>query len=432
MTIDAGRPVISRGARTIAINTAAMAAGPLGAAALAPVLARVLGPEGRGQMAAVLAPLTFADAIATIGVPAAIAFYRARGTGSTRLVQLALPLLALSGALSYAALFWFAPVVSDQHGLDVTVVRVLWTAVIAGIFLAVLRACRQGESAWGRLNLEAVLGPVLRLVACSGVLLTGSGSAQLVTAVYLASGTVVGLVLLRRRPVAVSAVPAPDPTRRELVGYGARSWATGLSSVVNARIDQLFLAVVLPAGALGLYAVSVTVAELPGILYRAAAPVLFTRVAGGYGWAASARVVRLVTWSSLTMGAAVALVARPLVELVFGESFGDAAVTVQILVVGGVLAAGSTSLASVLAGQGRPGVVSLTEAGGVLVTLVGMVLAVPTWGAVGAAVTVSGTQAVVWSVRAVAFVRFSGLGAGSLVVLRRADVAAVVPSWRAR
>jgi O-antigen/teichoic acid export membrane protein len=419
--------LLSPGARTLAVNTMAMAAGPVGAALIAPILARTLGPDGRGQMAAILAPLTFADALATVGIPAAIAYYRARGSDATLLVRLALPLLVLSGAVSYGVLLWFAPVVADQQGLDVTVVRILWTAVIAAIFLTVLRGCRQGEAGWGRINLESALGPVLRVVACGGLFLIGSESAQLVTAVYLGSGIVVGVVLVRLRPVTVvPPEPHPDPTRGELLGYGFRSWTTSLSSVINARVDQLFLAVALPAAALGVYAVSVTVSQLPTILYLAAAPVLFTRVAGGYGWAESARVVRLVSWASLLLAVALALAAGPLVELVFGAAFSSAVPTIEILLVGSVFAAAATAIGSVLAGRGRPGLVSLTEAGGVVLTVGGMFLLVPTLGAVGAALTVTATQLVLWAVRAAAFTRSSGLGVNTLIVLRPSDVRAVL------
>ncbi|MGD9526574.1 oligosaccharide flippase family protein [Pseudonocardia sp.] len=417
----------------MAVNTLSMAAGPIGAALLAPILARTLGAEGRGEMAAILAPLTFADAFATVGIPAAIAYFRARGTGSARLVRLALPALVTAGLLAYLVLFLFAPTVAGRHGLDLGVVRILWAAVLAGIVLAVLRACRQGEANWTRLNLEAVLGPVLRVAACGALFLTGSESVQLVTAVYLGSGIVVGLVLVRPRAAAAHPLkPHAEPTRGELTSFGLRSWATTLSSVVNARIDQLVLAVALPAYQLGLYAVSVTVAELPSVLYRAAAPVLFTRVAGGYGWDGSARVVRLVAWSSAILATGLAVVAAPLVELVFGAEFAGAVVLVQILLAGAVLAASATAIGAVLAASGSPGLVSLTEAGGVVATLLGMLLAVPRWGAVGAAVTVSLTQLLLWGSRATIFVRASGLGLSSLLVLRRADLAAVLAGGRAR
>jgi O-antigen/teichoic acid export membrane protein len=65
------RPIASR-LRTLVLSSFAYLVVPLSALMTGPLLARSLGPEGRGLMAALLAPLALANVLFTFGVPDAL------------------------------------------------------------------------------------------------------------------------------------------------------------------------------------------------------------------------------------------------------------------------------------------------------------------------------------------------------------------------
>src|SRR3954468_11341680 len=64
---------------TLLWTTAANVALPISAFATSPILARALGPHGRGEMAAVLAPITLAVLVLNFGVPESLIYHVATG-----------------------------------------------------------------------------------------------------------------------------------------------------------------------------------------------------------------------------------------------------------------------------------------------------------------------------------------------------------------
>lgn len=65
----------------------------------------------------------------------------------------------------------------------------------------------------------------------------------------------------------------------EAMNYGKKSWAGDMALRANLRLDQLILGAMTSAGALGVYSVSVKLAELLWFLPDAAGPVLFNAIA---------------------------------------------------------------------------------------------------------------------------------------------------------
>lgn len=417
-----GRVTSPDGRWLVVLSALSLAVSPISAALLAPILARLLGADGRGQLSAILAPLSLADAVATIGLPAAVTYFRARGVGSGTLLRLSAPLAIASSLATYGLLAGYASVVAPQQGIDAGVLRVVWAFVVIGLFLGVMRALRMGEQAWLSINLERIAAPVLRLIACSALILTGDIGVQAVAIVYLFSG-LLGSAFLLVGSGARARSDAEGPSRRSLYGFGARSWFTSLSYMVNTRVDQVVLAGLIAPAQLGHYAVAVTIAELPSVLYKAANRILFSKIAAGGTWESAAQMNRVILWISAGGSAAIALVCPFVVPFVFGAEFEESVVLSQILLAASVLAAASSILSAAISGAGRPGSVSATEAIGVVVTVVGMICVVPLLGAVGASLTVLGAQAVILVCRGWEFRRMSGVSWRRIFVPTIADLA---------
>lgn len=111
---------------------AAYAALPLVGIITAPILARALGPEGRGQLAAILQPLSVADAFAAIGVPAAMTYFVASGVHPSQLRRPAMILLSISTIAVAVGLIAYSPAISRATGLPQYLVLILWGSAIAG------------------------------------------------------------------------------------------------------------------------------------------------------------------------------------------------------------------------------------------------------------------------------------------------------------
>src|ERR1700712_393600 len=89
---------------------------PLVALATAPMLARSLGVNGRGQFAAATVPLMLVTAIATLGMPEATVYLVARlRRDAWRTFRASATVLAAAGAVSTLLLVVLAPTLADGN-----------------------------------------------------------------------------------------------------------------------------------------------------------------------------------------------------------------------------------------------------------------------------------------------------------------------------
>ena len=377
-------PFFTKGALGVFRSILSVGAGPVGAALLAPILARTLGPEGRGQLAAVLSPLVLADVVASVGLPAAVAYYTARGVNRRQLIRIAWPFLFGAASLAYLLLWFIAPVIARHNGLSETVLRVIWIGVYLGAIIACARGVQEGERSWRTLNLESIASPVLRLTFCLLALLFGLSSPTIIAGVYLLSGVLGSAVIFNFKPSGARG-PSVWLSRRSFYSFGIRAWSATLGMSVRPRFDQFVLALIVVPSALGLYAVSVTLAELPNIVYLAIARYLFPKIAMGYPLSASFAVFRLTMVCATSFAIAVGLFALPILKLVFGPEFAGATHLLYILLGASVLSAGATILAALCSASGYPGAMSATEAVSIIALLAGLAFVVPWLGVSGAA-----------------------------------------------
>jgi O-antigen/teichoic acid export membrane protein len=172
---------------------------------------------------------------------------------------------------------------------------------------------------------------------------------------------------------------------REGTAFGLKAWLTGVSHLANSRLDQLLMVGLVESSELGLYAVAATAAEMPGLLAVAVGGALLPRVAAG-DREITARSLRITLVLVGLMSLVLAVLAKPLLTLVFGTGFAAAATAMQILLIGGIFAAASRVLMSSVIGAGRPGAAAFAQFVALTITVAGLLYALPLYGIIGAAV----------------------------------------------
>jgi len=111
--------------------------------------------------------------------------------------------------------------------------------------------------------------------------------------------------------------------------------------------------------------------------------------------------------ATLAVASALALVlwlfARPLIEAVYGQSFGDASAPLRLLLPGAVLFAGSAILSAGVYAAGRPFTATVCQLIGMGVTIIGLVVFLPVGGVTAAALVSTGAYAAVFIATLVAY-----------------------------
>lgn len=358
--------------------------------------ARLLGPAGRGELAAIQTWGAFIATIALVGLPDAVVYFSGRHPGQAgRYWASGTSFALITGLPVLLAGYWGLPwILRAQSPVVISVAR--WYAL--GLFLlsslswmplSTLRGLRQFTT-WNILRTLPNLGWLLVLFLA---VISQSSSLHFLVMGFLISYAVVSLPLLA---TAARVVPGPYypsiglwPT---MVKYSLPLMASALPNQLlhSGRLSQLFIAAFLEPSALGLYVVGVAWSRVTGIVPSAIAAVVFPRVA-----AASCQrqaIVELARGTRMTVLSIVGVSAMTLIlctfatPVLFGKDFAPAIPAALLMVIAGSADGLKRVLGDGLRGLGKSKSVLMGELVAVALTGLLLPLLVRPFSIIGAAI----------------------------------------------
>jgi len=379
------RPLSSSFAASATIQALSVVTGVL--------LARALGPAGRGELAAaMLWPGLFA-LLGCLGVGEAITYHAARATSDPgALVGSALALAAVQATVLVAGASVAVGRVLAGHDADARAAAHAYLAYVPLVLLATyLMSVLGGLRRYAAFQSLRVL--VIALSALGMVALAATGALTVRTAVlvYLGANLATALAALALLQLWGLRLKVDGDLVRALLSFGVRSHGGNVASMLNERLDQLVMSVFLSPASLGLYVVAVTMTSVTGMVGASVATVALPSVAsaGSVGQrVGQARRLVAVTLLASTAVTAPLIVALPLlVHLFFGGAYASAVGPGRVLLVAAVAFSVGRVLGAVLRALGRPLDAGLAELLALVATMLGLGVLLPTLGLMGAAVT---------------------------------------------
>lgn len=353
--------------------------------------ARLLGPGGRGILAAATVWAGILSTLISLGLPQALTYFTARE--QDQIGSIFATALVLWGGQSVAALLlgWLAInlfLVPSQPEA-IAAVRVYLFSVPCSLLVTYLSTMAQGLRRFRLFNglrIASASGYMISLVVA--FLFKWQEPLKIVIAMLLIQVVIaLGAVFLF-----VAKVHSSGYFTRQwscnLIKYGLRSYWGNLSWMANARLDQFIMSAFVSLPELGIYSVAVSYATVLFPLSSAFAMVLFPRVANGQDDNVFTKITRTAKLN-LVVSLAGALFLGGTCSFVlpwlFGEEFQPAIAPALILLAGTVILGVNYVLSDGLRGLGRPLLPSIAETVGVLVTVLGLLWSLPRMGIWGAA-----------------------------------------------
>jgi O-antigen/teichoic acid export membrane protein len=235
------------------------------------------------------------------------------------------------------------------------------------------------------------MGPVGGVLACLG---TGAAGVIAMGAVLHREGAVF------RPQWDISVI-------RPILSYGLRGHVGNVLQFFNYRLDVFIVNYFLGPAGVGVYGVSVGLAELLWYLPNAVGFVIFPKAAASKPEEMNAftpRVFRLTLLLTAFGGAGLALFAKPLIKLIYSSAFAGAYVPMLALLPGAVLLGAGKVLTNEIAGRGYPHYNSINAGVALVLTVALDLLLIPRYGILGAAVASSVAYSAIF-VTAVVFYR---------------------------
>jgi O-antigen/teichoic acid export membrane protein len=400
--------------------TFANAVPTLAAFVTAPILARALGPDGRGVLASIVVPLTFAPIIAQLGVGQYLVRAAAQGRSTRELVgSIGLPLLFVAALVAIFA-GDLSSLLIPEGGTAHTLLQIGFSLLAVALFANLLQDIAWGRQQWRLLTIVRIIPPALYAVAIALLAVIGALSVESAVIALWATGVVVFVPLIGTLRDAWIPRVKTD-VMKEGFSFGLKSWFGALSEVINLRLDQLLMIRLVSSSDLGLYAIAVNIATLPMVAISAFGSYVLPRVATGDEHVVG-RASRVGLAVILCAAALVALASPVGIPLIFGDAFSDALSMVLILLVGLVPMSMISILNPALGGAGMPIAGTYAEIAALLVTVPGLLIALPLLDAIGAAIVSSTAYTVSAAVLVVLARRRFSISLRELLVPTRADL----------
>jgi O-antigen/teichoic acid export membrane protein len=379
---------VAEGSLLIFVSSIVRSAGFFVAALL---LARSLGPSGRGTIAFITVTALVVARIAKLGVGQATGVLAAQRPGARPILLSNLFVFSLVASVVAGAAVSGLLYLAGAHpaGLTDTDLAILAAGIVAAglvddnflIGCGRLRDAAAISAAGGWLYPTA-----LALAALAGGLSVESAAVAWVGA-HLAWAA-----LLAGGGVRASGFSLPGSQLfGEVLRFGVRAWGGGVSQLLNARLDQILLGVIASEAALGLYAVAVNAAEMLLFVPAAIATSLLPAVAREHDPTPrrTMRTFRSALVLTLSSIAAAAALGWFLIPLVFGARFEDSVGPFLWLLPGPVGYTALSIFSSSLLASSAPGLASLSIGTALGTGLILDLALIPAFGASGAAAAAS-------------------------------------------
>ncbi len=346
------------------------------------VVSRAVAPSIRGEFVLLTLIPQIGAFLATLGLPGAV-MRGAAGEPEQRPALLGVSAIAsLAAGLLLTALTPALMALTDSDTPSLLLVCAGSVSLVWLVFASWFTFGCERFILAGAIRMAPILGAVVAILVLDALGHTGLVAMFAPWAgLHLLVALAVGAYLVSRHGI--------ERPRRgqalEWIRYGLRYSTVQILNMVTLRLDQILLGWLGTTAAVGLYSIGVSLSEGLLLATTAVGLVVFIDSAKGERATPFKRKLGLTVLASCAAAALLALVAGPLVQLLFGDRYDAAAPLTRILVVGTPGLVITRLVTNRLAGGGRPGTASIYALVTLGVTVVLDVILIPSHGATGAA-----------------------------------------------
>ncbi len=405
------------------------------------LLARTLGPAGRGVYTLALLVPSMMFLVANFGISFANVYYIGRKLFSPdEIIAESGSLSLILGGAAYAVTFIAINLFGRTllPGVDPSYVLLASLALPLILLFNLIQAVFQGLQRFIDYNVVVLVsyGSQALLLAVA-LLALRQGTLGAVAAWTLSSVPTALATLYLASRVARLSIGVSRRVYRALLRFGIVAYLSNLTQFFNFRLDQFLVNLFAGTRDVGLYAVGVGMAETVWYLSSAAGTVLAPRVAATDSRESdrvTASMNRVVLFLTVAAAIILALLAPLVIRPFFGSAFADSVWAVWLLLPGVVTLAVAKVLSGYLLGRNQVRIDLAATAVGLAVTLALDVALIPRFGFAGAAVASSFAYTATMLVDVAWVIRHSSISPAELFLLNRGDLQLLrgkLPGFRA-
>ncbi|HLX34650.1 MAG TPA: polysaccharide biosynthesis C-terminal domain-containing protein [Candidatus Limnocylindrales bacterium] len=398
------------------------------------VIARSLGPTGKGSYDLAIATAGLLGLGFGLSLPGGIAYAVARRAADpARLRPVLIATAACQVMLSLAVLALGMSAAPSLFG-HLTMSTALAISAIAGLTsLALnLRAELVGLQRIGTASVLDIAGRVLGAGAITGVLWIGRflGDEPGFEALLWATATAaLALCLLFWINLPAARPGAVERGVRPILGFAIPAHLGNLVQFLNYRLDLFLVSAFAGIAAVGIYALAVSFAQIvwlaPGALALTVLPRVASETEAGQSATDLPRLARVSLAISVVIAVGIGLAAPPFMQFVFGSAFAPSGAQLLWLLPGVAVFGQANVLAAYIGGIGRQRLNLYVSLAALVATLAFDFALIPSLAGLGAAIASTLSYSVTAVLTVAVTARLGAFRIGELMIPRRSDLVLV-------
>lgn len=334
------------------------------------VIARELGPEGKGVLVAIFAVPVFFSSFGHLGLPTSNIYFTGKKRDSETLFVNSIYFIAFASFIYVLIVILAIPILNKSYFSGITSQYVVYMAIMLiplllmkHFFFSFLRGFERYND-YNRTNIlkEASRLCITLLFIFLFQLTIGAAVVALFISLLLSNGY---SYMKIKHNTHLNLRKANRLQFKENLSYALRDYLGNLFASLNVRIDLLILAGFMDKASIGIYSVVMAISSLFQFIPNSIGVVLLPKISKG-----SPRNVQNIMKKSiisngilLSLGLTAFLIAgRPLIPLVYGEQFSEVYSIAVIVLFGSFLLSFSQIINKYFSGIGKPEIKSIIMA----------------------------------------------------------------------
>lgn len=394
------------------------------------IIARSLGPEGKGIYSlAILLPallVTFTN----LGVNPATVFYIAKRKYSSKEVFgnniiLTVLISTFTILVGLVIIFFLSSRLFPAVGKDYLLLALC--LIPLPLFFDFVSHILVGLQRIATYNIIYFLQSFLFLILVGALLLglqfgiKAAISAQIIA--YLLAG--IALFFFAKKETGGIFLRPNKEYLKDAALYGFKAHLGGVISFLHLRADLFLINIFLNPLAVGFYSIAVALAEGMWLISRSVGTVLFPKVASETDPESLKRFTPLVCRNVLLVALLVAILlfvfSHWLVVLLYSEAFLESIQPFRILLIGATAVCGHGVLVHDLMARGRPMLVSYTAGTSLVLNIILNIIWIPIWGITGAAWATTVSYSAMFIITVFIYGKISGNKIKDIILPQKSD-----------
>jgi O-antigen/teichoic acid export membrane protein len=356
--------------------------------------ARLLGPSGRGELAAIQTWGMALSILAMLGMPQALVYFAAREPEQSASHTTSAMIIALLGCvpvlvIGYLAMPWL---LSAQRPAVASTARLyLLIGIVSAIAQVPLNALlgRRDFFAWNGLRILSSVCWLLPLLLAWGCDRRSAEFVADMNMIFFATIFTTGVWVTIKTRIPGTYRPKLS-SWKPMLAFGLPTVISTVPQNLNLRLDQMLMAGIFAPRLLGLYVTAVAWSSIVNPLFQAISVVIFPHVAAHVTREAQVssltRILRLGIPMAILVAGGVAFITPFGISFLFGHRFDESRAAGVVLVFAGAILGINSMLEDGLRGLGAPKATMWSEFGGLIVTVLLLALLLKPLGIMGAAI----------------------------------------------